>query len=447
MKIRFTGLLLLVLLAGHCAWSQFYHPSRNTENHPAIGKPVYNFTIKDVRNYPQKEIRLQELKGQNIILDFWHKECVACIKSFPKMNALQKQFKDEVKIILVGLEDETGKIRGIYDLLKKRYNLDFIHAFDSSAFWSIVPGGGAPHLVWIDKEGIVRAVTNQASENDIRDFVSGKSFEFVDYSYAASSVPRGFNGKKPLLVDGNGGEANDFAYRSLMYPHTPDKTYIGHYGSVERSLQISGMLQGTYGMKFLYRLAYTGEYDWWMGHPVYGKVSPDIILEIKDSSRFVHDTNKFKNVYTYSLVVPPPKATVKHIMEIMQRDLKNYFGFDASLETRMMPYWRLEASESAKKKIKFKPEGSAPGGDFDYTGFNLINHTMLGLMQAMFGQCTRTGPPVIDKTGITGTFDFELKNVRLNEFDEVAKALKEKGFYLIKDEMPMKVIVIRDPKD
>lgn len=446
MKIRLTVTLLQVLLLTCYAHAQTYRAYINRKNHPDISKPVYNFTIKDVHEYPKKVIKLHELKGQNIILDFWHKECVACIQSFPKMNELQKKFKGDVKIILVGLEDETNRIRGMYDLLKSRYNLELTHAFDSLAFWNICPSGAAPHLVWIDKNGIVQAVTNQASENDIQDFVNGKKFVYKDYSYAAQMAPRGYDGMLPFLIDGNGGEATDFLYRSVLSEYKQGKPMAGTYGSIERSLTIAGMVQGTFALRYLYRLAYTGEYEWVVNDSLYGVVYPQMALEIKDSTAFMEDFNKSKGLYTYSLIVPPAKATVKHVMETMQRDLKTYFGYDATVETRNMPCWKLVASEKAKQAIKFKPAGSKPGGRYDYTGYELINTTMRGVMAATFLNAARFGAPVIDKTGIEGTFDFELSNVRLNVWDDVVKALKEKGFDLIKEEMPMKVIVVRDPK-
>lgn len=444
MKVRFALALLQLVLLCNYAHAQD-HPYINRKNHPEIGKPVYNFTIRDVRGYSKKEIKLHELKGQNIILDFWHKECVACIKSFPKMNQLQKKFKNEVKIILVGLEDETNRIRGMYDLLKEKYNLELTHAFDSLAFWNVCPSGAAPHLVWIDKNGIVQAVTSEARESDIQDFINGKKFVFKDVSYAAKLIP-GSNGRKPLFIDGNGAEATDFLYRSIITQYKEGMPISGAYGSVERCLQRTGMVQGTFTLKRLYNLAYTGEYGWVVTDSLYGVVYPDFALEIKDSTDFMVDYNKFKGMYTYSLIVPPAKATVKRVMETMQRDLKTYFDYDVSVETRTMPCWKLVASEKAKQNIQFKPAGGAPGGEYDYTGFSLINYTMRGLMAALFLNANRNGPPVIDKTGIEGTFDFELKNVRLNEWDDVVKALKEKGFDLIKDEMPMKVIVVRDPK-
>src|SRR6186713_537454 len=74
-----------------------------------IGKKCPDFTLYDIEYSDKKQVSLNDLKGQYIILDFFSRGCVSCFTSLPRVNALQKEFKERVKIILVGYQD--GLIR------------------------------------------------------------------------------------------------------------------------------------------------------------------------------------------------------------------------------------------------------------------------------------------------------------------------------------------------
>lgn len=442
MRTRITVMLIAALLLAGFVMAQ-RHPYVNRQHYPEIGKPIYNFTIKDVRNYPTKEIRLHDLKGRNIILDFWHKECVACIRSFPKMNELHKKFKNDVTIIIVGMEDNTNRIRDIYKTFQEKYNLEMVHAFDSMAFWNISQSGSAPKLIYIDKKGIVQAVTSSASEEQIAAFIKGEPFEFKNTSYSASLV-RDYDNSKPYLVDGNGGDSDNFLYRSLLAKYERGMPWGGTSGTVERTLSYTNLLQGTFSLKRLYWLAYTGIEDWMYSDSSYGKVYPYPVLELKDTTEFILDPDNYKGYYWYSLRVPKAKANKKHVMETIQRDLKTYFDYDVSFETRSMPCWKLVASEKAKTAYLSKTT-DRKNAFYDYHGYNLVNITINSFIAATFS-ATGTGYdiPIIDETGITGRIDIELKNITMNNWDAVVAAIREKGFDVIKSEHPMRVMVLRD---
>ena len=66
-----------------------------------IGDTVPDITITNVYNYPASTIHLSDLKGKLVILDFWSTWCGACIEAFPKMEKLQKEFGDQLQVILV----------------------------------------------------------------------------------------------------------------------------------------------------------------------------------------------------------------------------------------------------------------------------------------------------------------------------------------------------------
>ena len=89
---------ILLCLALKC----FSQEAATTARPLSIGDSIpHDLVLSDVYNYPVSKIRLSDLKGKFIILDFWATWCGACIATFPKMHQLQARFGDNLQVILV----------------------------------------------------------------------------------------------------------------------------------------------------------------------------------------------------------------------------------------------------------------------------------------------------------------------------------------------------------
>lgn len=105
-------------------------------------------------NTPQGEIKLSDLKGQVIYLDFWASWCGPCRKSFPWMNTLQSQYKDKgLKIIGVNLDSEPEKA----DQFLSKVPADFTIAMDPEGkIAELFQVKGMPTSYLIDRQGNLR---------------------------------------------------------------------------------------------------------------------------------------------------------------------------------------------------------------------------------------------------------------------------------------------------
>jgi peroxiredoxin len=54
-----------------------------------LGKPAADFETTDVNG---KKVKLSDLRGQVVVLDFWYRGCGWCIKAMPQMNQLADDF-------------------------------------------------------------------------------------------------------------------------------------------------------------------------------------------------------------------------------------------------------------------------------------------------------------------------------------------------------------------
>ena len=111
--------------------SLLFGQTSNTVVYPEVGKPCPDFMLRNITCYPKQQATLKDFFGKWLVLDFWNKGCGACVASFPKTSALQKEFNEKVQFMLVGIEDKENKIQPMYAKYREKENLIMPCAFDS----------------------------------------------------------------------------------------------------------------------------------------------------------------------------------------------------------------------------------------------------------------------------------------------------------------------------
>lgn len=408
--------------------------------YPQIGRACPDFVLRGLKNYPAKDVANKDLDGQYFILYFWSNQCSACAASFPNTELLRKAYINTVKIFLIGDEDKAQRMKPIYEKLKDNLDLKIPHTFDSVLFKKFVYSS-VPHLIWVDREGVVQAVTNAAELNlkNMSDFVTGSRFTFYDRSQAAEGnrykeMDRSLASTKPT--------EHGILYKSILTQYDPADVFRPFYENVYRGIASEKAIQGCTSLDRLYKLAYTG-YEYWMEtDSVYTKYYPAISYEVRDTSDFSSDISTGKGFYCYSLSVPGDKTNSTFMRQRMRMDLENYFGYHGSLVVRDMPYWKLEVTESGRKSLRSKTNDQS-SDRVEPAEVKLTNVPMSVLVSNLFYKHIQDKPPIIDKTNIHGNVDFEIEG-NLYDMQNLKKLLRKKGLILTLDKMPMKVLVIAD---
>ncbi|MGI8658947.1 MAG: TlpA family protein disulfide reductase [Candidatus Limnocylindria bacterium] len=65
----------------------------------AIGRPAPDFTVADLDGNP---IRLADLRGRPVIVNFWASWCGPCVEEFPLLNAAAAEHREE-GLVVVGI--------------------------------------------------------------------------------------------------------------------------------------------------------------------------------------------------------------------------------------------------------------------------------------------------------------------------------------------------------
>lgn len=114
-----------------------------------------------VINRPKSALRLSELYGKIVILDFWATWCGSCIANFSKLEDLQKEFGDDIQIILVNSGETKEKVHDFLDKRKlDQQEIELPVAMGSEELKALFPYKFLPHYVWIDSAGKFIATTS-----------------------------------------------------------------------------------------------------------------------------------------------------------------------------------------------------------------------------------------------------------------------------------------------
>lgn len=120
---------------------------------PFAGYRAADFTAVDV--FTGEKIRLADLRGQVVFLNFWATWCPPCKAEMPEMEALHQELGDKVRIIALGADArEPGEKMGAF---ANSLGLTFTIAFDQASAAKAYQVAGVPTSFFIDKEGIISA--------------------------------------------------------------------------------------------------------------------------------------------------------------------------------------------------------------------------------------------------------------------------------------------------
>jgi len=142
----------------------------NATNSPQarmVGTEAPDFELKKL---DETFMKLTDLRGRIVVLDFWATWCGPCVASLPKIADLAQQYKGaEVDVIAVNIEQTPAEIRALLTRLK----INPIVVLDSDgAVARAYQAQAIPQTVIIDRDGKVKQVIvggGTATEAKIRD--------------------------------------------------------------------------------------------------------------------------------------------------------------------------------------------------------------------------------------------------------------------------------------
>ena len=118
-----------------------------------IGKPAPELQLSEWVG--DKEVKVDDMRGKILVVDFWATWCGPCIAAIPKNNAIAKKYADNGVLVIGACGSGRGEER--MNEVATSKNMEYPTArvaASSTQAWGVQ---WWPHYVVVDREGKIRA--------------------------------------------------------------------------------------------------------------------------------------------------------------------------------------------------------------------------------------------------------------------------------------------------
>ena len=148
-RLIFRSAILAVLVAA-VVFALVTNLSKDKEVYK-VGDQAPDFQLAQINeNNELESIRLSDLEGKGVMLNFWATYCKPCEAEMPYMESLYPEYKDDVEIVAVNLDANELVIHQFID----KYDLTFPVVHDTtSEVMDLYKVGPIPSTYFINPEG------------------------------------------------------------------------------------------------------------------------------------------------------------------------------------------------------------------------------------------------------------------------------------------------------
>jgi thiol-disulfide isomerase/thioredoxin len=144
---KLSTTLIVAAITAMAALSSASHAAQPGQAAPAFDLPSAT---------PGQQVRLADLKGQVVYVDFWASWCAPCRESFPWMNAMQAKYGEQgFKVVAINLDTERKLAQRFLSEVPAKFAVAFDAAAQSPKLYNIK---GMPSSVLVGRDGKVLAV-------------------------------------------------------------------------------------------------------------------------------------------------------------------------------------------------------------------------------------------------------------------------------------------------
>jgi len=132
---------------------------------PAVGAMAPNWELPLVSS---GKLKLSDLKGKTIILDFWYKACAPCQKQMTALQKLHNKFKNN-SVMFIGINTIDDPKKDKLEMFLKNRNITMPSVYNGKSIESLYGVYASPALIIIDKEGRILFTVDGYSDTLLED--------------------------------------------------------------------------------------------------------------------------------------------------------------------------------------------------------------------------------------------------------------------------------------
>ena len=411
------GLLSLALAAGIPLSGQ-YKPLKIGDTVPeeAWSAPM------QVINHPEnkKTITLSEHKDQLVLLDFWATWCASCLKNFPKMHDLEKQFEGRIKIIPITEENSAVLNKFFSSANGKRYS-STASVKEDKIFHQLFPHKAVPYIVWIKNGKMINTTdAEQVTAQTVSEILTDQNSSLQTVIQVDRS--------RPFMLSEN----YDLEKQTQMMSYSilsKGRIRGAAAGSVFRrnGKSVYGRLFSNMVLLSVYRgIAY--EIFSRNGQQLSEK---RILNFVRNPEELIFDPTVEDRVqdsryYTFDFIDMASDAD--SLYPNMLRTLNSTLPYKVTIEEKTMKCWVISKSDkNMPRKTSKDSEPLTP---------------MKSLISILNEDDRFTALPVIDETEIQGNIGIDIKKIKGSA--ELRKVLEKHSLQITEEERKLMMLVIRD---
>lgn len=124
--------------------------------------PAPEFTHSDQEDWINSEpLKLKELNGKVVLIDFWTFDCWNCYRSFPWLNAMEQRLPENDFLIIGVHSPEFSHEKIKKNIVEKIKEFDLKHPImidNDFSYWKAMYNKYWPAFYLVDKKGLVRGI-------------------------------------------------------------------------------------------------------------------------------------------------------------------------------------------------------------------------------------------------------------------------------------------------
>ena len=395
----------------------------------ALPESIWSTPLQIV-NHPQKTMTLNKDKDKLILLDFWNTWCSSCLANFPKMEELQEQFGDKIKIIPVSNQDRPTLEKFFASKNGQRYK-QVVSVAGDKIFHQLFPHRGVPYIAWI-KDGKLLNTTDgaQVTEKTIKELLGGES------SSLQTVVQRGR--ERPLMLSEDFDKEKGISMLSYSILFKGRIRGMGFGSGFHRSGQTAYGRQFT-NLSLLEIFSAIADEIFQKQKQAFNKKR--IIIEVKDPKPLENPKDEQGNIveanlYSYEFIVPLSEAD--SLYPLMLKNLSQFTDYSADIEKRKVKCLVLKRTST---QDKLKTKSTTTRFSFSVSKTDLQNTSVYALVNNL-NALPFIPYPIVDQTGYKTNID--LKMGKIEDLNALRKELLLYDVDLVEEEQELDMLIIKD---